>query len=98
MTPIKLQGFSIPETPLTLDVRAGGRRRAVHFFACSISDWWTDTDVLSAIERGQRLGSPFTVWFVPCGAGDSYQIEEYRPEVEGAKIIASYGFDQLNAE
>ena len=99
MTVIKLKGFGQPEKPsagMSQDARVGGRRRAVHFFACSHCDWWTDTDPLEAIARGQRLGSPFTVWAVPCGAGDSYQIEEYRPQVEGAMIIASYGFDDFD--
>lgn len=99
MTAIKLKGFGSPETPnagMSLDVRNGGRRRAVHFFACSHCDWWTDADAVDAIARGHRLGSPFTVWAVPCRSGDSYQIEEYRPQVEGAMIIASYGFDDFD--
>ena len=99
MTKIKLKGFGSPETPnagMSRDMRNGHRRRAVHFFACSYCDWWIDTDPLEVIARGQRLGSPFTVWVVPCGAADSYQIDEYRPQVEGAMIIASFGFDDFD--
>ncbi len=60
-----------------------------HFFAASIGNWNVDTDIEKLIRRMKKAGHPFNLWLVPVGIDMDYDIEFYKPMVEGAVFLTT---------
>jgi len=57
-----------------------------HFYASSVSTWAVTNakrDLPALMKLFEDEGRPYSVWYVPLPVGAVYQIEEYRPDVEG---------------
>lgn len=61
-----------------------------HFFASSLAEWRLAEDPATLINHFKRAGYPFVLWFVPVSIKENYQIDFYRPQVEGAILLAQY--------
>ena len=61
-----------------------------HYFAASIAEWRTGPNADKLIEDMQREPFPFMVWFVPLPENAAYDVEDFRPVVDGAVNVASY--------
>ena len=65
-----------------------------HFYASSVADWKTGTDIEEVLKHMRRERFPFSVWYVPVPEQSAYTIRGYGPAVKGAVRIARYGFDK----
>ena len=63
--------------------------RSSHFFASSAGAWLVDTDLKSIIRRMDRDHLPYSIWYVPTDISAEYEISYYRPQVDGALLIAT---------
>lgn len=55
-----------------------------HFYASSVAEWRTDTDIVKLIKtmKNEKLG--FNLFYVPLPDDAPYEIKFYQPQVEGA--------------
>lgn len=65
-----------------------------HFFTSSIAEWRTGKDPEALIAAMQANGYPFCLIWVPLPEDAQYTIEHYVPNVPGAFLIASWGFEK----
>lgn len=77
----------------SLHLQQRSNRASTHFFASSFAHWYTATDLGELIRYMDRqkidnVRPPYTVWFVPKAQGADYQIEDYAPQVPGARVVA----------
>jgi len=57
-----------------------------HYFASSVAEWATDTDLESLLKRMKRESFPFAVYRVKLPETAGYKIESYRPVVDADKL------------
>lgn len=60
-----------------------------HFFAASIRTWKVDTDIEKLIRFMKKEKHPFTLYLVPVGMDVDYDIEFYKPQVEGTVFLTT---------
>ena len=60
-----------------------------HFFAASIWGWRVDTDIEKLIRKMNKEGHPFGLYLVPTSVDTDYDIEFYKPKVEGAVFLTT---------
>jgi hypothetical protein len=61
-----------------------------HFFLTSVAQWLTtgpDRTLAQAVKAMDKDGYPYTIWAIPAPPDADYEIEEYRPKVEGALFM-----------
>ena len=63
-----------------------------HFFVSSVAEWQTGRDIEALIKSMRREPYPFMVWYVPLPEDAAYKIKNYAPDIDGAVMVASYGF------
>ena len=61
-----------------------------HFYASSLGEWRVDTDLSALIKKMERGGMNFVVVWVPLPIEAHYEIEYYRPVVEGCRNISHH--------
>lgn len=61
-----------------------------HFFASSAAEWCVSYDAASLIAKMKRAGFQFNLWLVPGGTDAEYEIEDYKPLVEGRVWLGAY--------
>lgn len=64
-----------------------------HFFATSAGSWLTTSktrDLRALLREMDRDGLQYSLWLVPGPYDADYEIECYRPMVEGAKLLAVF--------
>jgi len=64
--------------------------KPVHYFASSIAEWRTGTDLGELTHRMARSGFPFTLWKLPVPEDADYMIERYVPQVEGREFLGKF--------
>jgi hypothetical protein len=60
-----------------------------HFFAASIWDWRVDTDIEKLIRTMKKEGQSFSLYLVPVAVDVDYDIEFYKPQVEGTVFLTT---------
>lgn len=65
-----------------------------HFLLTSVFRWYTSEDLHEAMKYMDKQKETYWVWYVPCEKSAAYDIEWYRPQVEGSFILAQVEFDQ----
>ncbi len=60
-----------------------------HFFAASIRTWKVDTDIERLIRFMKKEKHPFTLYLVPVAVDVDYDIEFYKPQVEGTVFLTT---------
>jgi hypothetical protein len=60
-----------------------------HFFAASIRTWKVDTDIEKLIRFMKKEGHPFNLYLVPTSVDVDYDIEFYKPQVEGTVFLTT---------
>jgi hypothetical protein len=60
-----------------------------HFFAASFCMWKVDTDIERLIRFMKKEKFAFNLWLVPVGVDVDYDIEHYKPQVEGAVFLTA---------
>jgi len=76
--------FSLMKQALAFSVET---EKASHYFASNQSEWCCDTDIKKLKHFMRCQEQPFAVWFVPLPLDAHYEIVNYRPNVEGIKLI-----------
>ena len=62
--------------------------RAYHYFASSVMEWRTNEDICELIRIMDKLGKDeYTIWKVPLPANASYEIDGYKPVVNGIERV-----------
>ena len=64
-----------------------------HFFSTSVANWRTGVDLEEQIRYHKGAGYDFLIYLVPCKEEDTYDLEDYAPQVPGSFIIARYKRD-----
>lgn len=60
-----------------------------HFLVTSFFTWETGTDLHALMQRmDKRDEGAYMVWYVPAPKDSAYDIEFYKPQVEGAFVLA----------
>lgn len=60
-----------------------------HFFASSIGEWRVGADLKKLMRAMDKSGFAYNLWLVPGNADDDYEIENYKPVVEGATYLTT---------
>lgn len=60
-----------------------------HFFAASFCTWKVDTDIEKLIRFMKKEKFPFSLYLVPVGMDMDYDIEFYKPQVEGTVFLTT---------
>ena len=60
-----------------------------HFFAASMREWRVDQDIERLIRRMKKDKYAFSLWYVPTAVEQDYDIEFYKPMVEGAVFLTT---------
>jgi len=63
-----------------------------HFYASSIGQWRTSTDLPKLIKQMQADRLPYSLWYVPLAEDTPYEIQRYAPQVDGATFLGNYNF------
>ena len=63
-----------------------------HYFATSRFSWSTDNDLHRLMKRLDADKMSYDIWYVPIDREESYDLEAFAPQVEGATMIASIRF------
>lgn len=66
------------------------KTKGFHFFASSIAEWRTDTDLTKLISFMQQEQFDFAVYYVPLHEELNYEIRAYIPAVEGIEFLGVY--------
>jgi len=61
-----------------------------HFFASSIANWRTGTDLDDLIKTMKKDGYQFNLFYVPVPKDAEYDIKMYAPQVPGAVWLGAY--------
>ena len=64
-----------------------------HFLLTSFFDWYATEDLHEAMKYMDKRKNTYWVWYVPVSDEESYDIEWYRPQVEGSFVLAHVEFD-----
>ena len=69
-----------------------------HFLMISVAEWKASPDLAACLSRGMTGGFPFTLYYIPQPMGPDntmgYHIEYYRPQVQGAVVLNTFGMAQ----
>jgi hypothetical protein len=60
-----------------------------HFFAASFCTWKVDTDIEKLIRFMKKEKYPFSLYLVPVGMDVDYDIESFKPIVEGVVFLTT---------
>jgi hypothetical protein len=60
-----------------------------HFFAASFCTWKVDTDIEKLIRFMKKEKYPFSLYLVPVGMDMDYDIESFKPMVEGTVFLTT---------
>jgi hypothetical protein len=60
-----------------------------HFFAASFCTWKVDTDIERLIRFMKKEKYPFSLYLVPVGMDMDYDIESFKPMVEGTVFLTT---------
>jgi hypothetical protein len=60
-----------------------------HFFAASFCMWKVDTDIEKLIRFMKKEKYPFSLYLVPVGMDMDYDIESFKPMVEGTLFLTT---------
>jgi len=60
-----------------------------HFFAASAFTWRVDVSLEKLINRMKAEKHPFNLWLVPVDVELDYDIENYKPQIEGATWLTT---------
>jgi len=60
-----------------------------HFFAASFCTWKVDTDIEKLIRFMKKEKFPFSLYLVPVGMDMDYDIESFKPMVEGTVFLTT---------
>lgn len=63
---------------------------AFHFFATSFAEWHVDSDIKRLLKFMDKRGYEYGIWYVPVDSNESYEVENFVPQVEGAKFLGKY--------
>lgn len=69
-----------------------------HYFASSVAEWRTGTDLDALIKAMKRGGFPFNIYRVDLPETAEYEIDYYRPQVGPGKLHFVGFWDHVNAE
>ena len=73
-----------------------------HFLMISVAEWKASPDLADCLARGVSGGFPFTLYYIPQPMGPDntmgYSIEWYQPQVKGAVVLSTYGFEKYAAD
>jgi hypothetical protein len=84
----------LKKNPLKLDAHRDHPSAPVgHFFVASAATWRAGLDVEKLCKAARAEGMAYLVWWVPVVETQDYDIVSFAPQVTGAHLIASYGFD-----
>ncbi len=61
-----------------------------HFYATSIAQWRTDTDLVKLIKAMQKDDLDFVIYYVPIHEDFAYEIRKYIPAIEGIVNLGTY--------
>ena len=61
-----------------------------HFYATSIAEWQTETDLVKLIKTMQKDDLEFAIYYVPLHEELNYEIRAYLPAVEGIEFLGLY--------
>lgn len=64
-----------------------------HFYASSVADWATTNearDLRALIKMMDKLGYPYSLFYVPLPSDAAYKIKRYEPEVEGIIWLGNF--------
>ena len=61
-----------------------------HYFVTSCAEWRVGTDLAKLKRAFERDGLEFGVWRVPAPLDAEYEIQCYRPMVEGAEFLGKF--------
>jgi hypothetical protein len=61
-----------------------------HFFASSVAEWRTNTDMEKLIADMRAVGYVFNLFYVPVPADAPYKISMYTPQVEGTIMLGFF--------
>ena len=72
-----------------------------HFFTSSVMNWQTGDDLPKLIRQQTRVDRPksgmkatgFNVFVVPLPSDAHYDIDEYKPQVEGTRWLFGYNYN-----
>lgn len=76
----------MPKKPVWKTRGENGYGDPIHYFASSLAEWKTGTDLVALIEAMKRSRFPFNVYRVDLPADAPYGIEYYRPKVDDDKL------------
>lgn len=65
-----------------------------HFFCSSWEYHRESTNLIELMDFFHKKQSPFMVWYVPLSLDEDYMIENYQPQVEGAKMLVGYSLPE----
>jgi hypothetical protein len=60
-----------------------------HFFAASFCMWKVDTDIEKLIRFMKKEKYPFSLYLVPTSVDVDYDIESFKPQVEGTVFLTT---------
>jgi hypothetical protein len=60
-----------------------------HFFAASFCTWKVDTDIERLIRFMKKEKHPFSLYLVPTSVDTDYDIEFFKPIVEGVVFLTT---------
>ncbi len=60
-----------------------------HFFAASFCTWKVDTDIERLIRFMKKEKFPFSLYLVPVAMDVDYDIESFKPMVEGVVFLTT---------
>ena len=69
-------------------------RPTFHFYLHSGWEWRTGNNLHSLMRDMDRQKHTYWVWLVPGPADQRYEIQFYRPQVEGAYVIAQVVYEK----
>lgn len=61
-----------------------------HFYASSIAEWKTGTDLVKLLKFMQHEKFEFVVYYVPLPEDAEYDIKSYVPAVDGITYLGTY--------
>lgn len=61
-----------------------------HYFVTSCAEWRVGTDLAELKRAFRRDGLEFGIWKVPAPLDAEYEIQMFRPMVEGAEFLGKF--------
>lgn len=76
------------------------RKHDFHFFASSIADWRTSTDIRELIKTMDMLSEknkyPYVLFYIPLPADAEYKIDNYVPQIKEKIYLGSSDTERIS--